>query len=83
MADDRADMDDEALAMARLDDVLAAVAARDAARVDTLLEPLHAADIADLLEQISPPTGPTCWRCGTAGSTAKCCPRSTRRSARR
>ena len=53
MADDRAEMDDEALAMARLEDVLAAVEARDAARLDALLEPLHAADIADLLEQIS------------------------------
>jgi magnesium transporter len=46
-------MDDEALAMARLEDVLAAVEARDAARLDALLEPLHAADVADLLEQIS------------------------------
>ncbi len=53
MAEDRAEMDDEALAMARLEDVLAAVEARDAARLDALLEPLHAADVADLLEQIS------------------------------
>jgi magnesium transporter len=54
MAEDRAGMDDEAQAMARLDEVLAAVEARDAGRLDALLEPLHAADIADLLEQISP-----------------------------
>ena len=53
MAEDRAELDGDALAMARLDEVLAAVAARDAARVGALLEPLHAADIADLLEQIS------------------------------
>lgn len=32
--------------------VLAAVAAQDAARLTALLEPLHAADIADILEQI-------------------------------
>ena len=34
--------------------ILDAVEEKDAARVDVLMEPLHAADIADLLEQISP-----------------------------
>jgi len=48
-----AQRDEEAVAMERLDAVLAAVAARDAATLDSLLDPLHAADIADLLEQIS------------------------------
>ena len=37
----------------RVDAVLAAVDARDTARLTALLRPLHAADIADLLEQIS------------------------------
>ncbi len=36
----------------RVDAILDAVAAGDAARVTVLMEPLHAADIADLLEQI-------------------------------
>lgn len=44
--------DDEELDHARVDAVLEAVSAGDAARVTALLEPLHAADIADLLEQI-------------------------------
>jgi len=35
------------------DDVLDAVEARDAARLDALLNPLHAADIAGLLEQVT------------------------------
>ena len=35
------------------DDVLDAVDAQDAAAVEALFEPLHAADIADLLEQIT------------------------------
>ncbi|MEZ5796708.1 MAG: magnesium transporter [Paracoccaceae bacterium] len=52
MAEDRAELDEEALAMQRLDAVLAAVEAGDSAGLDALLEPLHAADIADLLEQI-------------------------------
>ena len=36
-----------------VDEILEAVAEEDAARVAALMEPLHAADIADLLEQIS------------------------------
>lgn len=54
MAEDRAGLDEEAQAMARLEEVLAAVEARDADRLADLLEPLHAADVADLLEQIAP-----------------------------
>ncbi|MFZ1469643.1 MAG: magnesium transporter [Paracoccaceae bacterium] len=52
MAEDRAELDDDALAMQRLNAVLAAVEAADIAQLDALLEPLHAADIADILEQI-------------------------------
>ena len=52
MAEDRAERDEEAEASIRLEAVLQAVEAGDAAAVDALLEPLHAADIADLLEQI-------------------------------
>jgi magnesium transporter len=52
MADDRAEADDEVLDQGRIDAVLAAVEAGDGAAIDGLLEPLHAADIADLLEQI-------------------------------
>ena len=40
---------------ARLERILDAVEARDAATVAAELEPLHAADIADLLEQVSGP----------------------------
>ena len=52
MADHLADADDVELDQPRIDAVLAAVEAEDRARLDALLEPLHAADIADLLEQI-------------------------------
>jgi magnesium transporter len=52
MADDRAEADDEVLDQDRIDAVLAAVEAGDGAAIDGFLEPLHAADIADLLEQI-------------------------------
>jgi magnesium transporter len=52
MAEDRAEAEDEVLDQSRIDDVLAAVEAQDGAAVDALLDPLHAADIADLLEQI-------------------------------
>ena len=38
----------------RRDAILDAVEAEDTARLNALLEPLHAADIADLLEQIGP-----------------------------
>ncbi len=44
--------DDETLDQARIDAVLAAVAAEDRGAIDALLEPLHAADIADFMEQI-------------------------------
>jgi magnesium transporter len=52
MAEDLAETEDEVLDSPRIDAVLAAVEAGDRAAVDALLEPLHAADIADLLEQI-------------------------------
>ncbi|MCX7287305.1 MAG: magnesium transporter [Rhodobacterales bacterium] len=52
MADHLAEPDDVDLDQTRIDAVLAAVEAEDRTRLDTLLEPLHAADIADLLEQI-------------------------------
>ncbi|WP_210528026.1 magnesium transporter [Rubellimicrobium arenae] len=49
------DEDDEFGLPSRLvDEVLDAVEAGDVARLGGLLEPLHAADIADLLEQIGP-----------------------------
>ncbi|WP_395543457.1 magnesium transporter [Neotabrizicola sp. sgz301269] len=54
MAEDRAELDEEEAAMERLTAVLAAVEAGDVAAIAALLEPLHAADIADLLEQIDP-----------------------------
>jgi magnesium transporter len=46
--------EDDPLESRRVDAVLAAVEASDTLRLTALLEPLHAADIADLLEQISP-----------------------------
>jgi hypothetical protein len=46
MAEDRAERDEDALAMERLEAVLAAVEAGDAGQLDVLLEPLHAADVA-------------------------------------
>lgn len=52
MAEDRSERDEEAEASARLLAVREAVEAGDAAGVGALLEPLHAADIADILEQI-------------------------------
>ena len=45
---------EEEIAAERLDQVLDAVEAKDTSRLDALLDPLHAADIADILEQISP-----------------------------
>ncbi|WP_374642321.1 magnesium transporter [Tabrizicola sp.] len=54
MAEDLAETEDEVLDQPRIDAVLAAVEAGDRAGVDSLLDPLHAADIADLLEQIGP-----------------------------
>ena len=46
------DEDDFGLPARLFDQVLDAVEAKDAAALDALLNPLHAADIADLLEQI-------------------------------
>jgi magnesium transporter len=54
MAEDLAEAEDRVLDQPRIDAVLEAVEAGDRAAVDALLEPLHAADIADLLEQIGP-----------------------------
>ena len=54
MAEDLAETEDEVLDQPRIDAVLAAVEAGDREGVDSLLDPLHAADIADLLEQIGP-----------------------------
>ena len=54
MAEERAERDEEAEAADRLEAVLAAVGAGDAEALSALLEPLHAADIADILEQIGP-----------------------------
>lgn len=47
-----ADSPDDGLSADHVAEVLAAVAAADAGLVTRLLDPLHAADIADLLEQI-------------------------------
>ncbi len=54
MPQDLVENDDEVLDTPRIDAVLAAVEAGDREGVDALLEPLHPADIADLLEQIGP-----------------------------
>jgi magnesium transporter len=54
MTEDLANPEDQELDQDRVDAVLAAVEAEDSAGLDALLEPLHAADIADLLEQIGP-----------------------------
>ena len=45
--------EDYALDHRTVDAILDAVTAGDAAQIDALMEPLHAADIADLFEQIS------------------------------
>ncbi|MDM7932843.1 magnesium transporter [Tabrizicola sp.] len=52
MAEHLADPEDETLDQDRIDAVLRAVSTEDRSGLDALLEPLHAADIADLLEQI-------------------------------
>jgi magnesium transporter len=52
MAEDQSEIEDVVLDQDRIDAVLAAVEAGDGAAVDAALDPLHAADIADLLEQI-------------------------------
>lgn len=46
--------DDYALEASLIDDLMNAVDARDIARIETLTEPLHSADIADIIEQIDP-----------------------------
>jgi magnesium transporter len=52
MAEDLAVMDEDEVHADRVAAILDAVAAGDVTRLTHLLEPLHAADIADLLEQI-------------------------------
>ena len=49
------DPEGDGLAPERIQSVMEAVDAQDAAQLNQLLEPLHAADVADLIEQISPP----------------------------
>jgi magnesium transporter len=49
-----ADLNEETLDDRRVAAILAAVDAGDTGRLTALMEPLHAADIADLLEQIGP-----------------------------
>ncbi|WP_128254514.1 magnesium transporter [Falsirhodobacter deserti] len=46
--------DDEGLNERLVQDILDAVEAQDSARLTSLLDPLHPADIADLLEQVAP-----------------------------
>ena len=55
MSDQIDEIDDEAFGITDrlLADVMAAVEARDAAAIEALLDPLHPADIAHLIEQIS------------------------------
>jgi magnesium transporter len=53
MADTQVQDDDTVLDARRLTAILDAVAASDTPRLTALMAPLHAADIADLLEQIS------------------------------
>jgi len=52
-ADDRIEDKEEVLDARRVSAIREAVDAEDAARLTVLLDPLHAADIADLLEQVS------------------------------
>jgi magnesium transporter len=52
MTEHLANPEDETLDQDRIEAVLRAVEAGDSAAVNVLLDPLHAADIADLLEQI-------------------------------
>jgi magnesium transporter len=55
MTDHLANPEDEDLDHPRIEAVLQAVEAGDATALGALMDPLHAADIADLLEQISSP----------------------------
>ncbi len=50
---DEREEEDYSLDAAITEQILAAVGAGDTARINLLMEPLHAADIADILEQIS------------------------------
>lgn len=52
MTEEMAVMDEDEVHADRVAAILAAVEAEDTARLTALMEPLHAADIADLLEQI-------------------------------
>ena len=54
MDENLAVMDDDEVHADRVAAILAAVEAGDTPRLTALMEPLHAADIADLLEQIGP-----------------------------
>ncbi len=56
LAPDRDSMDEELMGLdpVRIAAILAAVDAQDTKRLSDLMAPLHAADIADLLEQVSP-----------------------------
>ena len=46
--------DDEGLSKETFENVTKAIDADDGQRLDTLLEPMHAADVADLIEQLTP-----------------------------
>ena len=54
MAEDLTEMQEDRLDPRRVSAIQDAVGLRDVARLEQLLEPLHAADFADLLEQIGP-----------------------------
>lgn len=53
MRETEAERDQEDIAHELLQSVLQAVEEKDSARLEILLDPLHAADVADILEQIS------------------------------
>jgi magnesium transporter len=53
MPDDLTAMETDGLDFRRVSAILEAVDRRDVVRIEVLMDPLHAADIADLLEQIS------------------------------
>lgn len=54
MARGEDEVEEDGLDLRRVEAILAAVARHDTADLTRLLEPLHAADVADLLEQIDP-----------------------------
>jgi len=72
-------LDEVELDSARIEHIREALEQGNPLRVKSLLAPLHAADIADLLEQIDPDER----RALLARSMARCSRNSTRRSARR